>query len=320
VRKREPEEPEEEEAGGAAKRSPRLLDQLRQAIRTRHYSWRTEKAYVQWVRRFVLFHQKRHPVEMGSAELRAFLTHLAVEENVSASTQNQALSALLFLYREVLDRGELELGKGAVRAKRSMRLPVVFTVPQARAVLAELSGVYRLMAALMYGSGLRLMECVRLRVKDLEFERLEILVRDGKGRRDRVTMLPRSLLPSLRSQLAHARALHSDDLQAGFGAVYLPEALDRKFASASREWAWQWVFPAGRRSLDRRADVLRRHHISEASIQRAVRRAVRGAGIDKPASCHTFRHHADSWIMPTSRRWKPGRRGLAAITLELESA
>jgi integron integrase len=275
--------------GGAAK-PPKLLDQLRQAIRTRHYSVRTEKAYVQWVRRFILFHGKRHPREMGAAEVRAFLTHLAVQEHVAAATQNQALSALLFLYRELLERDALDLEEGAVRARRSLHLPVVFSVAQARAVLAELSGVYRLMGSLLYGSGLRLMECVRLRVKDLDLERFEILVRDRKGRRDRVTMLPRSLLPALRQQFAHARALHEDDLAAGFGEVYLPGALARKFPSASREWGWQWVFPAGRRSVDSRTGTLRRHHLSEASVQRAVRQAVRRAGIEKPASCHTFRH------------------------------
>jgi len=242
------------------------------------------------VRRFILFHRKRHPAEMGVPEVQDYLTHLAVEEHVAAATQNQALSALLFLYREVLGREELDLEGGVVRARRSLRLPVVLTVAQARDVLAGLSGVYWLMGSLMYGSGLRLMECVRLRVKDLEFDRLEILVRDGKGRRDRVTMLPHSLLPPLRSQLERARTLHQEDLEAGFGEVHLPEALERKFPSASREWGWQWVFPAARRSLDGRANRLRRHHLSEGSIQRAVRRAVRRAGIDKPASCHTFRH------------------------------
>ena len=274
---------------GAKPAAPKLLDRLRNEIRRRHYSVRTEAAYVQWVRRFILFHGKRHPDAMGAAEIAEFLTHLAVEGKVASATQNQALNALVFLYREVLRREVPELSN-VIRPKRPKRLPVVLTPAEVRAVFAELSGVHRLVCGLLYGSGLRLMEGLRLRVKDLEFERRELVVRDGKGRQDRVTMLPVSLEEPLRAQMERARALHERDLAEGCAVVYLPQALQRKYPQAAREWAWQYVFPSERRSLDRRTGVEGRHHLNEATLQRAVKRAVRRSGIAKLASCHTLRH------------------------------
>ncbi len=270
-------------------RAPRLLDRVRSAIRVRHYSIRTEQAYVQWIRRFILFHGKRHPMEMGGAEIAAFLTHLAVHGNVAASMQNQALNAIVFLYRVVLEREVEDLGQ-VVRAKKPRRLPVVLTPAEARAVLSRLEGVYRLAAELMYGAGLRLLECVRLRAKDLEFARGEIVVRDGKGRRDRVTMLPERAKKGLSAQLTLARAIHQADLSAGFGSVYLPTALARKYRGADRDWPWQYVFPSEKRARDPRSGIVRRHHLSESALQRAVKRAVREAQIVKPASCHSLRH------------------------------
>lgn len=268
---------------------PRLLDQVRAKIRTKHYSIRTEQAYVDWIKRFILFHGKRHPETMGKAEIESFLSYLAVDRNVTASTQNQALSALLFLYNEVLgqDPGWLE---NVIRAKRPSRLPVVLTAGEVRAILSRLDGQHWLMASLLYGSGLRLLECVRLRVKDIDFEYGQIMVRDGKGNKDRVTMLPQGLVEPLRTHLEKVRDLHNQDLASGFGEVYLPYALERKYPNASREWSWQYVFPAPGRSIDPRSGKKRRHHADEQGLQRAVKRAVREAGIDKPASCHTFRH------------------------------
>lgn len=268
---------------------PKLLDQVRQKIRIKHYSIRTEQAYVDWIRRYILYHQKRHPQDMGKPEIEQFLTHLAVERNVAASTQNQALSAILFLYKEVLqqDIGWLD---GMEHAKRPARLPVVLTVTEVRAVLAHLDGRHRLMANLLYGSGLRLMECVRLRVKDLDFEYRQLTVRDGKGQNDRRTLLPESLIEPLKTHLADVKIVHDQDLQEGFGDVYLPFALARKYPNAGREWGWQYVFPASRRSIDPRSELERRHHLEEQTLQRAVKDAVRTAGIAKPASCHTLRH------------------------------
>lgn len=270
-------------------RPRRLLDQVRAACRVRHYSRRTEQAYSHWVKRFVLSQGKRHPSEMGAPEVSAFLSHLAVVGRVSASTQNQALAALVFLYRHVLDAPALELEE-LVRARVPARLPVVLTRDEAKKVLERVSGESHLVSCLLYGAGLRLLECLRLRVKDLDLARGEIIVRDGKGRKDRVTMLPRSLASDLREQFARVRALHARDLTAGFGAVALPDALARKYPSASREWGWQWVFPASRRFRDAEAHTERRHHLHETVVQRAVKRAVRAAEISKPASCHTLRH------------------------------
>jgi integron integrase len=267
----------------------KLLDQVRDAIRTRHYSLRTEEAYVNWVRRFILFHGKRHPKDMAGPEVAAFLTHLAVEGHVAASTQNQALSALLFLYREVL-RKELDYPIDTVRAKESQHLPAVLTKDETRRVIAQLSGIYQLQAKLLYGSGLRLPECLRLRVKDLDFERRAIIVRDTKGDEDRVTMLPDSVVEPLKEQLQRVKRLHEDDLAKGFGAVYLPDALERKHPNAAREWLWQYVFPSEQRSVDPRSGETRRHPLDESGLQRAVRQAARAAGLDKRVTCHTFRH------------------------------
>lgn len=271
------------------KRPPKLLDQLRTRIRARHYSLRTEQSYAGWVRRFILFHDKRHPRDMGAPEVEAFLSHLAVDRNVSASTQNQALAAILFLYREILEI-ELPWLDDVTRAKRPERQPVVLTRDEVTAVLERMSGVPGLIAQLLYGTGIRLMEGVRLRVKDIDFARHEVIVRDGKGRNDRVTMLPRSLIRPLELQLEFAKTLHDADLEEGFGSVYLPFALERKYPNAGFEWGWQYVFPATRRSTDPRSDCIRRHHIHEKSIQRGMKQAVKRAGIHKPASPHTLRH------------------------------
>jgi integron integrase len=269
--------------------SPRLLDQVRTALRLRHYSYRTEESYVNWITRYILFHAKRHPQDMGRPEIEAFLAHLAVQGHVAASTQNQALCALLFLYHEVLAI-DLDGPIDIVRAKKPQRLPTVMTKAEALQVIAGLSGVPHLMAKLLYGSGLRLMECVRLRVKDIEFERREIIVRDGKGMKDRVTMLPDALIVPLQEHLRRVRLIHQQDLEQGYGAVYLPDALSRKFPNAAREWGWQYVFPSDRLSVDPRSGITRRHHIDERTLQRAVRQAARLAGLAKPVSCHTFRH------------------------------
>ena len=276
-------------SASAALQQPRLLDQLRGKIRVKHYSIRTEHAYMDWVRRFILFHGKRHPGEMGAKEVEAFLTWLAVEGNVAASTQNQAKSALLFLYREVLG-SELPWLDGVESAKRGQRLPVVLTEDEVAALLDRMSGTTGLIARLLYGSGLRLLEAARLRVKDLDFERLEILVRDGKGAKDRVTMLADEVVEPLRSQLAVARALHRRDLGEGFGQVYLPHALARKYPQAAGEWMWQYVFPAQQLSRDPRSETMRRHHLDGQIVQRAMHQVLRSAGIDKPATPHTLRH------------------------------
>lgn len=267
----------------------RLLDSVREATRTRHYSIRTEEAYVRWVREYILFSGKRHPTELSAPQISAFVSYLAVKRNVSASTQNQALSALLFLYREVLGQ-PVERVDDVERAKKPKRLPVVFTKDEVRAVLSHLRGEAWLMASLLYGSGLRLMECVRLRVKDIDFARLQLTVREGKGDKDRVTVLPPSLVEPLRRQLERVRALHGIDIREGFGRVYLPHALARKYVNADREWCWQYVFPASRRSVDPRSGREQRHHLAETALQKAVKAAVRASGVHKPGSCHTLRH------------------------------
>jgi len=268
---------------------PRLLDRIRDAVRARHYSRRTEEAYVAWIRRYVLFHGKRHPAEMGAGEITQFLTDLAVRGKVAASTQNQALSALLFLYREVLGQ-EIPRLEDVVRAKRPRRLPVVLTRDETRAVLDRLRAVPRLMALLLYGAGLRVLECARLRVKDVDLASNQIIVRAGKGDRDRVTMLPAAVKASLARHLELVRCQHEQDLARGAGWVELPGALMRKYPNAGREWGWQWIFPATRIYVDRVTGQRRRHHLHETVLQRAVADAVRRAGISKPATCHTFRH------------------------------
>jgi len=269
--------------------TPRLLDRVREVLRRKHYSIRTEEAYVGWIKRFVLFHDKRHPRELGLPEVDAFLTDLAVHQGVAASTQNQALSALLFLYSEVLQQ-PLDGPVQAVRAKQPERLPTVLTRDEVGRVLDALSGMHRLMAQLLYSSGLRLMECVRLRIKDVDFAQRQIVVRDGKGGKDRVTMLPERLVTPLQEHLRHVQLLHARDLREGYGAVYLPDAFERKSTHASREWIWQYVFPAEQRSEDPRSGAVRRHHVDESGLQKAVKRATTLAQIPKRVTCHTFRH------------------------------
>jgi len=273
-------------SGGNLK--PKLLDQLRQALRSRHYSRRTEQTYCHWVRRFIYFHHIRHPAEMAEPEINAFLTYLAVKGKVSASTQNQALSALLFLYRHVLGRQVGDLGE-VNRARKPTRLPVVMTREEVKAVLASLTGDKRLMASLMYGAGLRLLECAELRVKDLNLDRAELTIRDGKGGKDRVTMLPLALKPPLAAHLVRVQAQHDADRAAGRGAVALPGALRAKYPNAPWEWAWQWVFPATRFYVDTETGERRRHHLHESVVPRAVKDAVKAAGIARRATCHSLR-------------------------------
>lgn len=268
---------------------PKLLDLLRGKIRMRHYSLRTEMQYVHWVRRFVLYHHKKHPKDMGGPEVEAFLTDLAVTAHVAASTQNQALSALLFLYREVLAM-ELPWMQSIVRAKRPQRLPVVLTEREVKRVLERMTGLYALMAQLLYGTGMRLIECVRLRVKDVDFERHEILIRDGKGAKDRVTMLPHSLTEPLQQHLIWRRALYQDDLAQDRAQVFLPDALATKYPNAASEWSWQYIFPSGSYSADPRTGMVRRHHLDEKLLQRAMKKAVMAANLSKPATPHTLRH------------------------------
>ncbi len=269
-------------------RSPRLLDRLRLALRVRHYSPRTEEAYTAWVRRFILFHDKRHPAELGSREIATFLTDLAVRHRVSPATQNQALAALLFLYRELLDREVAGLDT-AVRARATRPLPVVLGRDEVRAVLARLGARDELVATLLYGSGLRLLECLRLRVKDLDFERRQLTVRQGKGRRDRRAPLPARLRAPLERHLASVRNLHERDRARGVGP-WLPDALDRKYPGSRFEWGWYWIFPAQRASLDPALGERFRHHLHETAIQRAVKRAAAEAGLARRVTCHSFRH------------------------------
>jgi integron integrase len=267
----------------------KLIPRLREALRSRHYSPRTEEAYCRWIRRYVYFHSVRNPAEMSEPEINAFLTHLAVKEQVSASTQNQALSAILFLYRHLLGRQVGDLG-GVIRARRPLRLPVVMERGEVRRLLANLRGDIRLMAGLMYGSGLRISECLQLRVQEVDFEGREILVRDGKGRKDRRTMLPDGLTTPLREHLKRVKETHDRDLADGWGRVPLPGALDRKYPNASRDWRWQWVFPQMNRWRNLRTGEEGRHHVHATVVQRAVKEAVRRAGITKHVGCHTLRH------------------------------
>jgi len=288
----------------------KLLDQVRDLMRLKHYSLRTERSYCDWIERFIRFHQMRHPGEMGETEVTAFLTHLARDKNVAAATQNQALSALLFLYKGLLKQ-QIGWLDAVERAKKPVRLPVVLTRDEVRKVFRHLEGSPRLMAGLLYGSGLRLMECVRLRVKDVDFGYARITVRNGKGAKDRVTMLPVNLATGLNRHLQKVKAQHEEDLESGLGSVYLPEALARKYPNAAKEWAWQYVFPSPRLSIDPRnverdplgegterdtrgrvfsPELRQRHHVDESALQHAVKKAVRASGIAKPASCHTLRH------------------------------
>jgi integron integrase len=281
--------PENTNTHSGSDRAPRLLDQVRRVLRVKHYSLRTEQAYVGWIRRFILANGKRHPREMGAAEIEGFLSQLAVQRQVAANTQNQALSALLFLYREVLAI-ELPWLDGVTRAKRPARVPTVLSREEVTRLLAQLDGRPRLLASLLYGAGLRLMEALRLRVKDVDFERGEITVRDGKGGKDRHTVLPRSLVEPLRGEVARVHQLHQADLREGFGAVWLPHALGRKYPAAPREFGWQYVFPSARRTRDPRDGCERRHHFDDAMLARALKKACRQVGIVKPVSAHTLRH------------------------------
>lgn len=267
----------------------KLLDQLRDTIRLKHYSYSTEKTYVHWARRYILYHNKRHPAEMGAAEIEAFLTYLAKEGYVSSSTQNQALNALLFLYRNVL-KIDLPVPLHALRAKRSDHLPTVLSKDEVARVLAGMQGLHQLMAKLLYGCGLRLMECLRLRVKDIDFEQSQIIVREGKGEKDRATMLPASLIQPLKNQITFVKNQHERDLAQGYGSVELPFALARKYPTAGKELGWQYLFPSERLSTDPRSGIVRHHHLDPSGLQCAVKAAAKLARIDKPVSPHTFRH------------------------------
>lgn len=269
--------------------SPKLLDQVRDKLRVKHYAIRTEQSYVDWIKRYIYFHDKTHPKDLGAQDVEAFLTHLAVVGKVAASTQNQAKSALLFLYREVLEI-QLPWLDNVTQAKAPKKLPVVLTVAEVQAVLSRLSGSHLLIASLLYGGGMRLMEAVRLRVKDVEFARHEIIVREGKGFKDRVTMLPEAVVVQLKAHLVKVKALHEEDLAQGYGEVYLPFALDKKYPNAGREWGWQYIFPSKNLSVDPRSGKTRRHHLDEKGVQRAMKQAVRDAGLVKPATPHTLRH------------------------------
>lgn len=278
---------------------PKLLDEVRNVARLRHLSRKTEETYIHYIRHFILFHQKRHPLEMGAEEIRAYLSHLAVRKNVAASTQNLAFSALLFLYRNVLKQ-QLPMIEGIERARRPPRLPVVFTRAEVKRIMSHLKGTSYLIVALLYGSGLRLTEALRLRVKDVDFEIKQLTVRDGKGEKDRLTMLPHLLSQQLQNHLLKVKLLHNEDEIRGFGAVSLPYALSRKYPNAAHEWGWQYIFPSVKLSAMPEDGILRRHHISETPIQKAVKEAMRKADIHKQGGCHTFRHSFATHLLEAS--------------------
>lgn len=284
---------------------PKLLDRMRARMRTRHYSIRTEDAYVQWARRYIVFHGKKHPSSMGAAEINAFLSYLAVKRNVSASTQTQALCAILFLYREVLGE-EVPWLSELERVARIEHVPVVLTREETRRLLGELQGLPQLVARLLYGTGMRLLEGLRLRVKDIDFETGVVTVRSGKGNKDRTTMLPRILCAALRNHLVSVRALHDRDVAEGFGRVWMPDALAVKYPSAEGSWSWQWVFPARQRSVDPRSGIERRHHVGEQLIQRAVHDAAKRMSLAKAATPHTLRHCAARPVMPSMQTHAAG--------------
>ena len=273
----------------ASPQSPRLFDQVREVARLKHLSIHTEHSYLYYIRQFILFHHKRHPKEMGVAEIRSFLSHMAIEGNVAASTQNVARCALVFLYQQVLHIDLPEIDQVEI-AKRPTRIPLVFSRQEVKALLSQLGGLHHLMAGLLYGSGLRLMECLRLRVKDVDFDYQQLTIRDGKGRKDRVTLLPPSLIEPLKLQLKKVKLLHQQDLDQGYGSVYLPDALERKYPNASRELGWQYFFPAAKLSVDPRSGQVRRHHLGANMFQRAIKKAIRQAELNKNGSCHTLRH------------------------------
>jgi integron integrase len=268
--------------------SKKLLDQVRDAIRRKHYAYRTEESYVSWIRQYILFHKKRHPKEMSAPEIEAFLTYLAQERHVAASTQNQALSAILFLYRQVL---HMEIDHVNVTwANKPKRLPTVLSKEETQDVLSHLTGINQLMGQLLYGSGLRLMECLRLRIKDVDFDQNHILVRNGKGFKDRVTLLPKLVTDTLKSQMDYAKVIHERDLANGYGRTSLPNALSVKYPNVDKQWGWQYIFPSSKVSLDNRTNTMRRHHLHESVLQKAVKKAAQRAGLHKPVGPHTFRH------------------------------
>ena len=271
------------------KQPVKLLDQVQQRIRLKHYSTRTEKAYVSWIKRFIYFHNKQHPKDMGRPEIEAFLTDLAVNGNVSASTQNQAFNALLFLYKQVLNINVFN-DVDALRAKKPQRLPTVLSVEETMALIEAMTGTYQLMAKILYGCGLRGIECVRLRVKDIDFKLNQIVVRDGKGRKDRITVFPDNIKHTLKEHLKYVKKLHEDDLSKGYGNVYLPNALAKKYKKADEQWGWQYVFPSNTLSIDPRTGIKRRHHLHVNSLHKAIKRAAKLAQVNKPISSHTFRH------------------------------
>ncbi len=268
---------------------PKLLDQIRETIKLKHFSIRTEETYIHWIKRFIIFHKKRHPLEMGEQQIREFLSYLARELNVASATQNLAMQSILFLYKDVLHKEITYIDK-IERAKKEAKVPVVFTRGEVTRILSNMRSTPHLMASLLYGSGLRLMECIRLRVKDIDFNSNYILVKEGKGEKDRITVLPEKLKEALQRHLLKVKLLHEEDLEAGFGEVYLPHALENKYTNANKEWGWQYVFPSTRLSIDPRSGKKRRHHISEKILQQSVKEAIKKSGIVKNGSCHTFRH------------------------------
>lgn len=267
----------------------KLLEQVSDALRVRHYSYRTEQTYIEWIRRYILFHKKRHPKEMGETEIKAFISYLASERKVAASTQNQALSSILFLYRVVLQQ-EINLPPDLIRPSKPTRVPTVLSHAEAMSVINQLRGVHRLMTKILYGSGLRLAECLRLRVKDIDFENHQIVVRGGKGDDDRYTILPDSVAAEIKHHLMDVKALHEKDLREGYGEAALPFALAKKYPNAGKDWIWQYIFPASQRSIDPQTGVTRRHHLDESVLQKAIRQAALQVKLDKPVSPHTFRH------------------------------
>ena len=276
----------------------KLLDKVRQCIRLKGYSIRTEKSYASWIKRFILFHGKRHPQDMGKPEIEAFLSHLVMTRNVASSTQNQAFNAILFLYNHVLDV-DMREDINALRSKKPVRVPTVMTREETLKLIGVMRGTHQLMAKLIYGCGLRVMECIRLRVKDIDFAMNQIVVRDGKGKKDRITVLPCGVKQALKEHLVYVKRLHQSDLVRGYGRVYLPYALARKYPNADRQWGWQYAFPAKTLSKDPRSGLKRRHHLHVSSIQKAIRKSAKLCAIVKPVGCHTLRHYAEFQIMPS---------------------